>query len=430
MLMFAVFLLGLNLVVCWQLLVLRRCLGQLANCGRWSAPSPAEFPRLATEDPDTAVILCVRGADPSLTDCLRGLAAQTHTNFTVHVVVDHQSDPACELLRQAAAGDERIFVHQIPGPPPNHRGLKVTAILHAIRQLPASVERVAFIDGDVIAHPDWLRQITAPLEDPEVGACTGTRWFVPEQATLGSLVRTEWNLYATAFMVRHRILWGGSFSMRAAELRSAVEQGVWEHKLCEDTCLGDYFRNSGRRTVMVPEVAMLNPETCGLGGAAAFIARQQIFTRLYSSAAPRIIGFGIAFTALCLLSPIFAAVALVAGPPAAGVISLAAYVLLHAAVVHLEWFGHQLPFRLRTDGGAECQGQRAPLWKLYVVQLLCAAISLFACLKAVFADRMAWRGIQYRIRRGPTRVEMLQYRPFLETRTRETLRSGAGQMSI
>ncbi|MFM7057834.1 MAG: glycosyltransferase [Planctomycetota bacterium] len=428
MLVFAWVVLGLNLVVCWHLLVLRRCLWQLAQGAGAVSRSP-EFPRLAEPDPETAVILCVRGADPSLTECLRGLAAQTHGNFTVHVVVDHESDPAHELLSEAARGDSRIRVHQIPGPPPSHRGLKVTAILHAIRQLPASVERVAFIDGDVIAHPEWLRQITGPLQDPDVGACTRTRWFVPERATLGSLVRTEWNLYATAFMVRHRILWGGSFSMRADELRLAVEQGVWEHKLCEDTCLGDYFRSSGRRTVMVPEVAMVNPETCSPGGAAGFIARQQIFTRLYSSASPRIIGFGIVFTALCLLSPVLAAVALLTGPPAAAAISLTAYLLLHAAVVHLEWFGHQLPDRLRGDGGVLRRGRRAPLWKLYLVQLLCAAISLFACLRAVFADRMAWRGIQYRIRTSPTRVEMLQYRPFLETRARDTLR-GAGQMSI
>lgn len=428
MLIAACILLGLNLTVCFHLLLLRRCLQQLADSSPSVKHPPAQ--QQAVADPKTAVILCVRGADPSLAACLDGLTSQSHRNFTVHAVVDHASDPACPLLWQMAQSDPRIQIHQITDTPPKHRGLKVTAILHAVSQLPETVQQVAFIDADVIAHPDWLRQITGPLANPEIGACTGTRWFVPDQRSLGSLVRKEWNFYATAFMVRHQILWGGSFSMRACELKSAVEQGLWEHKLCEDTCLGDFFRNRGRRTVLVPAVAMINPECCGLAGAAAFIRRQQVFTWLYSSAARRIIGFAAIFTALCLISPVFAAVVILTGSPAAACVSLAACLLLQVAVVHLEWFGHGMAARLRTAAASAAPQPSTPLWRLYLAQLLCAAISLAACLQAVLTTRLSWRGIDYQISHRPLRVQMLKYQPFSATQSREQLPAGTGPMSI
>lgn len=424
----AILMLLLSLIVCLRLLQLSGDLGALRFIDRRRIERTSG--KNVAQDPQTAVILCVRGADPSLQDCLKSLTAQTHSNFTVHVVVDHSSDPAHGVLRDAALLDPRIRIHEIPGPPPRHRGLKVTAILHAVRQLSASVERVAFIDADVIAHPAWLRELTEPLANPEIGACTGTRWFIPEDASVGSLVRTEWNFYATAFMVRHQILWGGSFAMRAAALEEALREELWEHKLCEDTCLGDFFRRAGRRTVIVPSVAMVNPETCTLRGASAFITRQQTFTWLYSAAAAQIIGFGMIFTALCLISPVFAALALWYGSPLAASAGCMAYLLLHAAVIQLEWRGHRLPYLLRPELAAHRASVRTPLWKLYLAQLLCAAISFYACARAVFAAQMSWRGIQYRILRSPVRVEMLQYRPFSETRPLEQLSGGAGRMSI
>ncbi len=217
--------------------------------------------------------------------------------------------------------------------------------------------------------------------------------------------------------------------MRAAAIEEALREGLWEHKLCEDTCLGDFFRRVGRRTVIVPSVAMANPEMCTLSGSAAFITRQQTFTRLYSAAAWQIIGFGMIFTALCLISPVFAALAVWQGSLYTATAGVLAYVLLHASVVHLEWRGHRLPYVLRP-GLAMQRAAAAPLWKLYLAQLLCAAISFYACVRAVFAVQMSWRGIQYRILRGPVRVEMLQYRPFSETRTLERLSGGTGRMSI
>ncbi len=44
--------------------------------------------------PKTAVILCLRGADPYLRQCLRALLQQNYPQYELKVVVDHQDDPA------------------------------------------------------------------------------------------------------------------------------------------------------------------------------------------------------------------------------------------------------------------------------------------------------------------------------------------------
>src|SRR5262245_60372909 len=54
--------------------------------------------------PKAAVILCLRGADPSLSDCLQAIASQDYPNYEVRVVVDCHEDPAWNVAHKIAAG--------------------------------------------------------------------------------------------------------------------------------------------------------------------------------------------------------------------------------------------------------------------------------------------------------------------------------------
>jgi cellulose synthase/poly-beta-1,6-N-acetylglucosamine synthase-like glycosyltransferase len=55
---------------------------------------------------------------------------------------------------------------------------------------------LAVIDADAVPHRWWLRDLVAPLSDPRVGVATGNRWYMPEHANWGSLVRYLWNVGA------------------------------------------------------------------------------------------------------------------------------------------------------------------------------------------------------------------------------------------
>jgi len=420
-------LLTVNIAAAVQLWRLRRGLVGLAPNHDLSGKTESELGHAGLADEETAVILCVRGADPSLPDCLSGLSMQTHSRYTVHAVADHASDPALPWLSRSAALDQRIQLHQLASPPVAHRGLKVSAILQVLRQLPASVKQVAFIDSDVVPHAIWLRELTAPLADESVVATTGTRWFIPATATLGSLVRQEWNYYANAIIVQHQMLWGGSFAIRADELRQAVQDELWADTLCEDTCLADLLRRQKRPAVIVPAIAIINRETCTLRGACDFITRQLVFTRMYLSAGLEIVLFGVTFSLLCLMSTVAVILLAVTGPLDAWLVALVAYLLLHGSALALEQVGSQLPGVLR---GQQKFGPAAPVWKRVVAQFVCAGVSLVASLRALLATRLTWRGIQYRIQRQHPRIQMVQYRPFAEVLATDRSFRGTGGGSI
>ena len=62
--------------------------------------------------PKAAVILCLRGGDPFLVDCIRGLLALDYPSFEVHIVVDHRDDPANAVPNEMLATEhpDNVFV--------------------------------------------------------------------------------------------------------------------------------------------------------------------------------------------------------------------------------------------------------------------------------------------------------------------------------
>src|SRR4051812_44958773 len=64
---------------------------------------PADPPLLEAELPEVAVLLPLRGADPSLRDCLRGLLRQDYPRYSVRIIIDSPQDPAWELVRSILA---------------------------------------------------------------------------------------------------------------------------------------------------------------------------------------------------------------------------------------------------------------------------------------------------------------------------------------
>src|SRR5262249_33172047 len=50
------------------------------------------------ELPPAAVILALRGADPSLVGCLTGLLRQDYPHYVVRIVIDSREDPAWNVV--------------------------------------------------------------------------------------------------------------------------------------------------------------------------------------------------------------------------------------------------------------------------------------------------------------------------------------------
>jgi cellulose synthase/poly-beta-1,6-N-acetylglucosamine synthase-like glycosyltransferase len=232
--------------------------------------------------PEAAILLPLRGADVRLEDTLRRLIRQDHPNFTVRVIVDNINDPAMEVALRVAnePGGERLRIATIQ----QRRttcGLQCSALYEAAVQLEDSVVDVATIDGDVVVHSSWLRELVAPLHDPAVGASFGNRWFTPHHGQWGSVVRYLWNAAAIVPMWIFSIPWGGTFAIKRKWLIETGLMDRWKRVMVHDALVPYLLDREGLEVKFVPSLMMPIGEACDLGFCFQFLKRQMLWTRMY-----------------------------------------------------------------------------------------------------------------------------------------------------
>lgn len=363
--------------------------------------------------PRAAVILCLRGGDPFLTDCLHSLLGQDYPDFDVRVIVDHPDDPAHrialhEIQRHKASNVSLEFLKERR----DSCSLKCSSLLQVVGSLDDSYQFVAQLDADVVAHPTWLRELATALADEKVGAATGNRWYMPANPSVGALVRYTWNAAAAVQMYWYRVAWGGTLAVKTRVFRETDVLEKWSKAFCEDTMLYSVLKKMGLRIAFVPSLMMINREDCRLGDFFRWVRRQLLTTRLYHPAWPAVVGHGILSTLAPLAALVVAVVALFTGHQAAAmwaVIALAVYELSVAALL--------VPMELAVQRIAETRGEDSN-WLTLADKLKCLAIMPVtqlvypvALAAAAVARSTVWRGIAYQIK-GPQQIEMEQYAPF------------------
>ena len=128
--------------------------------------------------PEIAVILPLRGADPSLESCLAGVLAQDYPAYQVHIVVDSAQDPAqavvAGVLARGHAPNAKVYV-TMRQDRSEHCSLKLSAQRQVLTRLDESIAVVAFLDADAVPSANWLRAMVAPLADPRVAVTPPAR---------------------------------------------------------------------------------------------------------------------------------------------------------------------------------------------------------------------------------------------------------------
>ena len=381
-----------------------RLIRNLANIySRPTAEWPPDRPL-----PKAAVILSLRGHDPFLQRCIENLIRQDYPDFMIQIVVDSDGDPAWEAVNEVRRkfDDVRLNARTLSDRRPSC-SLKNSSIIEAIRGLPADVEVVALVDADAIVPSTWLRNLVAPLADPEVGCTTGVRWFAPVERSFGSRLRCYWNLVAAPMIFASSTAWGGSMLIR----RSILDSGLtdeWSLMFCEDAHTINHLRQRAIKLQYVPEATIVNQERISVMSCIRFVNRQKLIFRLYHvdwlrlmvtilSAAILRIGHDV-LIALCLVWRDFTTAAILAGihPMILLVLRFEAARLDRAVHAMLQKSGQEIPKTLLPG----------PVGYLGVEFLF--VTSMFT---AVWTRSATWRGIEYRIS-GPTDITMLAYRPY------------------
>jgi Glycosyl transferase family 21 len=384
----------------------------------WYLFREASPPLADSELPSVAVILPLRGADPSLRACLRGLLNQDYPRYGVRIIIDSLVDPAWDVVPPILDEGHGANVDVRVGTLQRHCDtctLKISAQMQVVSELEESVQVIAMIDADVVPAGNWLRTLVAPLADPRVGGATGVRWFAPAQPTWGALVRHLFNAGSQPQMHAFDIPWGGTLALRAGLFREGGLLAEWRQSFCDDSGAGDLLRRLGQELRFLPALTMVNSESIDLKGACRFVRRQLLCPRMDLGRWPAILGANLAQA----LATLVAAAMVLAG----------CYLGYGAWVA---WFGGALVLHLAGMLSAlrlgeylirrivRRRGQQVPpevrSWKLLPALLLTQVISWYYLIRAQFARRIRWRGIEYALG-GPKRVRMGEYRPFQSARS-------------
>lgn len=234
--------------------------------------------------PKTAVILCLRGADPFLSNCLKGLLDQDYPQYDLKIIVDSLEDPAWQVAHDTVTDCNATNVQISPLKIASTVcSLKCSSLIQAVSELDSSYKVVALVDADAVVHPTWLRELVTPLMHPKVGATTGNRWYLSQGTYWGTLVRYIWNISAVIQMFLHGICWGGTLAIKTQVIHETRMLEKWARGLSEDTMLKSILAKHDLKVKFVPSLLILNREECQTGNLMNWMKRQLLISRLYHS---------------------------------------------------------------------------------------------------------------------------------------------------
>jgi len=367
--------------------------------------------------PKTAVILCLRGADPFLRNCLQALLNQNYSQYDLKLVIDRMEDPAWAIATDTVQKHQATNVEISPLRTIRENcSLKCSSIIQAITDLDDSYQAIALVDADTIVHTHWLRELVTPLAHPQVGATTGNRWYVPTGSHWGSIVRYMWNVSAVVQMYLYNIPWGGTLAVKTEVLHQTKLLDRWGKAFCEDTMISDILAKHHMQVKFVPSLIMLNQEECNLSELKSWMQRQILFCRLYHPHWLAVVGNAILTILFPTLLTVLFLAALLTGQWYAAILSFSCYGSYVVALMLIVLFLEQAVQLIRSHHQPSTQLSIATIFKMLMAIPLTQSVYGSAFLSSLWMSKVTWRGITYQFK-GPWNIRLVEYRPYQSSDT-------------
>lgn len=247
-----------------------------------SAKNPPDFTPFAT------VFVPCRGLDEGLKENIQAVFRQQYPAFEIVFVADRADDPALAIIREARrsfTGESGPTMRFVISGPATDSGQKVHNLRQAIAAADPQSEVLVFVDTDVRPQQFWLRSLVGPLQDPELGATTGYRWFVPVRGGVASHLRSVWNAAVASALGEQpekNFCWGGSTAIRRQTFQAAKVPEYWRGAVSDDFALTRALRDKGLPIKFVPQCLTASFEDCTFAELFEFTTRQIRITRAYA----------------------------------------------------------------------------------------------------------------------------------------------------
>jgi len=243
-----------------------------------------------TYRPKLSVILPCKGLDPGFKSNVAKLLSQeyfdpkdaTKANFEVIFCVATQDDPAYSVLQEIIDSHPAVKTKLVVAGINPVRGQKINNQLAALEQISPETEVLAFTDSDVVARPDFLSHLVAPLSDERVGIATGYRFYIPFKGDWISLLRSLWNrLTAWELVSRYAFAWGGAMAIRREIFSRARVRQHWDRSCDDDLSMTTAVKALGLSVQFVPQCLVISDGDTNVKEAVEWLNRQAILTKIY-----------------------------------------------------------------------------------------------------------------------------------------------------
>ena len=244
-----------------------------------------EFSKPKSEfTPFASVIVPCRGLDDGLEKNLSTLFLQDYPDFEVIFVVDDAEDPSVEVIkevsRKAAKGAKVVIAGKAI-----KSSQKVENLREAVLHVSGDSKVFIFMDSDARPNAEWLRNLVAPLEDENIGASTGYRWFIAEKPTFASELLSVWNASIASALgpnTESNFCWGGSMAIRRDVFESLGMRERWSGTLSDDFIVTRAMNEANLPIQFVPQALTASFGNCSFRELLEFTTRQMKITRVYA----------------------------------------------------------------------------------------------------------------------------------------------------
>ena len=331
--------------------------------------------------PPVSIFKPLCGAEPGLYDNLRSFCEQDYPAYEIILGVQHASDPALaiawRLVREYPALEMTVVVDERA----HGTNRKINNLQNMLAH--ARHDTWVFADSDAAVGPDYLRTVTAPLADPDVGLVTCPYQDIPSPnvwSRLAAMYVNDWfipSVFLSWAMGRRDYVSGQTMCIRRGTMQAVGGLAALNNHLADDYVLGELVRRHGQSIVLSHYQPRARHDEPTL---AAMIEHETRWMRTIAVLKPW--SFRMLFLSfslpLALIGLLFAASSPAALRPTA---ILTAAMLVARIGVHLcSRLGTQRSFT--TD-----------LWLIPVRDLLIA----YVWVRALRASHLVWRGVEFRV---------------------------------
>jgi ceramide glucosyltransferase len=204
--------------------------------------------------PAVTILKPLCGAEPGLYENLRSFCEQDYPEFQVVFGVRDRNDPALAVARRLTAEFPQLSIDIVIDPQQHGTNRKVSSLINMLAM--ARHDVIAMVDSDARVGPDYLRAVSAPLSDKEVGMVTCPYHGEPTEpvwSRLGAMYVNEWYMPSVlmAWLFGHHCYVSGqTMCLRRDTLAALGGLETLANHLADDYRLGELVRGLGLRIAL------------------------------------------------------------------------------------------------------------------------------------------------------------------------------------